>query len=159
MLETLLSHLLESGYKARLEPPSEAMPFAQILLSLTTHILQIRDYQFEIPSSKAPITGTSTSFFHFFLAFPHLIPKNKTSDAARLACLINKVSPLPGFGFSEADLCMTFHYVYPTTTFDPVEFDTLIAFIVYIFEVYAPLIEQLTTENTTYESLVKSCES
>ena len=154
MLEQILSHLIKSGFSAQLIPPSEELSFSQILLNVKNNVIEIRDFPNKLPSESSPMGGSETNFIHFFCPFSYPVPNTAYSEAARLVALINKVSPIPGFGLSEADNLMTFHYVYPIQNLEKVSLDAVIHFILYSIETYETSLKEVA-EGKSIEQMVQ----
>jgi len=154
MLDALLNHLKESGFKAQIHPETNEIPFPQIWMTLGPLVMQIRDTIHKTPVDEAPISGRDMHFINFFTTFPYKIEKESIQDAARLSSLINKVSPLNGYSLSEVDQAIIFHYTYPTVLFNPAEFDTLIHLMLHSTKLYAPLIKELAEKKASYEQLL-----
>lgn len=137
-----MKYLVDSGYEAHFEPPSETFNFGEIWINLTGEIiLKVFIKTEQIPTETSLVQGSPLHFVHFFIALDHQVEKSLFSDAARYVALLNKVIPIGAFGFSEADRAFVFKYAFPTKEVDPTQLDVIISLIHYAIDLYAPTLK------------------
>ena len=154
MFNDLLKDITKSGFHAEMHPKSDQIPFPQIWMTLGTHIMQIRDHVEKIPSEERPMSGSDIHFFEFFITFPYEIKRELFNDAARLASLINKSTPIGNFFLSEADHALVFQYTYPTTKLDQREIDSVLHLLLYSTESFSSYVKEFAEKKISYDELI-----
>jgi len=156
MLNDVVSFLENSGFNAHLQQKTEEISCPQIWLNIGDHVMQIRDANYKIPSDDTPVSGSEIHFLNFFITFSHKIASTSFSDGARLASLLNKISPIPGYNLSEPDNSIVFHYTYPVSKLEPKSLDAILHLILYSTELCEPIIQELSENNKSFEDLIKT---
>lgn len=139
MIEDLMNYLNRSGFSAHLEPANETFDFPEIWINLKDDIiLKLHTKSEVIPTQTALVQGSPIHFFHFFIAFDRVMEESLFGEATRLCAILNKVTPLGAFGFSEPDRLFTFSYTFPTSKLDNAAMDVIMSLILYSVELYQP---------------------
>lgn len=134
-----MKYLTDSGYSAHLEKESDTVPYPEIWINLFDDtIVKVHVKSEVIPVETRLVQGKEMHFIHFFVAFDKVIEENLHLDAAGLCAILNKVTPLGAFGFSNPDKLFTFSYMYPLSEIDHSALDVIFSLIHYSTNLFLP---------------------
>ncbi len=149
---------------------SEEIPFEQLLVflgevdeehPLILHIRLFNDLPLMEESEEVDDEelkwAKQLAFLHFFIALPVVIPEERLVDAGRLALMVNKVLPMPGFGLSEIDRVAFYQYtsLIKSHTVDSDLLLGILAMIVHLIDTHLPSFQEIAEENKTFEQLIE----
>lgn len=165
MNESIIQQIYQTiqsfGFHAEIEEGSEEFPMQQLFIPLAKDhqdreiIAQINYIEQQMQATVS--RDLSVGFLHFFTALPFQIPQDKFAEISRLTCLVNKVIALPGFGLSETDQAVTYHYVLPiTSSHKPEIIQFILTNMIHIFDLFLNSFEDIAQNKLTYESLVNA---
>lgn len=119
-------------------------------------ILNIRlfDQAAESPPDGAP---KKLYFLNFFVTYPFGVHQPAFPDISRLILLLNKILPLPGFGLSEMDRVVFYHYTQLSTNgkVDPDFILSMIALIIHYVNVHAKTFEAVASREKTFTQVLE----
>ena len=166
-LSSIASHLKQSGFEIHLEPPSDAVPFEQLFVSIGSddqkneRTLQIRLFSQSIPQGYFEKKSLEPQYLDFFIALPYEVSETMFGDTARLTSLINKILPLPGFTLSEIDKRLYYRYLYPTCnqTLSSQDLEIILLTLIYQIETYSSSFEEVAQGKKSYTQVVADAET
>lgn len=153
-----------SGYQTHYQEKTAELPHDIAWINLgqdlkqRDRVLQIALSDQLMPSDTSVIDGVNVNFLHFFATFPFTFRKELFPEAARLVCLLNKATPLAPFNLSEIDKTVNFHYTLASShqELDRSQIDFIMSAVIYAYEVFAPLFEDLAEGKQTFEDILKN---
>ncbi len=118
-------------------------------------LLNIRIFEQEAP--KADGDGADKFvFLNYLITYPFGVHQPAFPDIARLILMLNKILPVPGFGLSEMDRMVFYHYTQFTVNgkIDPDAILAQIAMIVHYVNLHTKAFEALATREKTLEQVL-----
>jgi hypothetical protein len=114
-------------------------------------ILNIRIFEQESPQEGKFI------FLNYLITYPFGVHQPAFPDIARLILTLNKILPVPGFGLSEMDRMIFYHYTQLSVNgkIDPEVILAQIAMIVHYVNVHAKAFEAVATRQKTLQQVLE----
>lgn len=170
-----IAKLLETyQFEFTKQESTEEIPFEQLLVLLgeideeRPLILHIRLFG-DIPlvgeeegAEEDPETAWAKQlgFINFFIALPLTIQEDRVIDTGRVALMLNKVLPMPGFGVSEVDRAVFYQYtsLIKSHTLDTDLLLGILAMIVHLIDTHLPTFQEIAEGKKTFEELISEGE-
>lgn len=161
-LSVIFESLLKEGFNVKKHGHNHNIHFDYLTIDFLSKLHPTREYQFIVrvqsqkEISQLVILESNKSIGQIIYPFPHVVAEKHVGETSRLLNLINKVTPLPCFGYDEAEKKCYYKYCFLTEHDDSLSqsASSTIEIMPAILDLYFDTIEQVSRGERLVQDLI-----